>query len=228
MNIRAKTFISLLCLAFLSWSVGSTAQVTLGTENGEWRYIGGTIGHTRYSPLDQINANNFNDLEQSWIWRTDNFGPNVDYFSRSTPIYVDGILYTVATPRRQVIAMDPATGETLWTFREPETIRHQRSPRQAYGKGVTYGEINGRGVIYITTPGFFLWALDAKTGRPLEDWGGEWNRPYTREQACFPAGSFRVDKYWPPVNRIDNVHGDRNLICTCPPISDFEVSHDGN
>ena len=69
--------------------------------------------------------------------------------------------------------MDPATGETLWTFREPETIRHQRSPRQAYGKGVTYGEINGRGVIYITTPGFFLWALDAKTGRPLEDWGGE-------------------------------------------------------
>ena len=164
MNVRAKTFISLICSASLFWSVGSTAQVTLGTENGEWRYIGGTIGHTRYSPLDQINANNFNDLEQAWIWRTDNFGPNVDYFSRSTPIYVDGILYTVATPRRQVIAMDPATGETLWTFREPETIRHQRSPRQAYGKGVTYGEINGRGVIYITTPGFFLWALDAITG----------------------------------------------------------------
>ena len=179
MNVRAKTFISLLCSASLFWSVGSTAQVTLGTENGEWRYIGGTIGHTRYSPLDQINANNFNDLEQAWIWRTDNFGPNVDYFSRSTPIYVDGILYTVATPRRQVIAMDPATGETLWTFREPETIRHQRSPRQAYGKGVTYGEINGRGVIYITTPGFFLWALDAKTGRPLEDWGG-----------AFPVGGY--------------------------------------
>ena len=173
MNVRAKTFISLLCSASLFWSVGSTAQVTLGTENGEWRYIGGTIGHTRYSPLDQINANNFNDLEQAWIWRTDNFGPNVDYFSRSTPIYVDGILYTVATPRRQVIAMDPATGETLWTFREPETIRHQRSPRQAYGKGVTYGEINGRGVIYITTPGFFLWALDAKKRVDLLKIGAE-------------------------------------------------------
>ena len=50
MNVRAKTFISLLCSASLFWSVGSTAQVTLGTENGEWRYIGGTIGHTRYSP----------------------------------------------------------------------------------------------------------------------------------------------------------------------------------
>ena len=62
----------------------------------------------------------------------------------------------------------------------------------------------------------------------VEDLIGEWNRPYTREQACFPPGSFRVDKYWPPVNRIDNVHGDRNLICTCPPMSDFEGTNDGN
>ena len=56
----------------------------------------------------------------------------------------------------------------------------------------------------------------------VEDLVGEWDRPYTREQACFPPGSFRVDKYWPPVNRIDNVHGDRNLICTCPPMSSLE------
>ena len=107
----------------------------------------------------------------AWLWRGDNFGPNIDYFSRSTPIYVDGMLYTVATPRRQVVAIDPATGETLWTFREPETVRHLRSPRQAYGKGVAYAEVNGRGVIYVTSPAFFLWALDAKTGRPLENWG---------------------------------------------------------
>jgi glucose dehydrogenase len=147
------------------------AQGMPGTENGEWRYLGGDSGNTRYSPLNQINASNFSDLEQAWIWRSDNFGPNLDYFSRSTPTYVDGMLYTVATPRRQVIAMDPATGENLWTFREPATIRHQRSPRQAYGKGVAHAEVDGRGVIYITTPGFFLWALDAKTGRPLENWG---------------------------------------------------------
>ena len=127
--------------------------------------------HTRSSPLSQINAGNFEDLEQAWLWRTDNFGPNIDYFSRSTPIYVDGLLYTVATPRRQVVAIDPATGETIWVFREPETTRFLRSPRRAYGKGVAYGEIDGRGVIYITSPAFFLWALDAKTGRPLESWG---------------------------------------------------------
>ena len=156
-----------------------TAQPMLGTENGEWRYLGGNVGHTRYSPLDQINGENFEDLEIAWIFHSDNFGPNLDYFSRSTPIYVDGVVYTVMTPRRQVVALDPATGEILWTFREPETIRHQRSPRQAYGKGVAYAEVNGRGVIYITTPGFFLWALDAETGIPLENWGSN-----------FPVGGF--------------------------------------
>ena len=55
----------------------------------------------------------------------------------------------------------------------------------------------------------------------VEDLIGDWNRPYTREQACFPPGAFRVDKYWPPVNRVDNAFGDRNLICTCPPMSDY-------
>jgi quinoprotein glucose dehydrogenase len=166
-----RTFTFLFSSVTLLFSSQVIAQGLTGTENGEWRYLGGDAGNTRYSPLNQINASNFSQLEQAWIWRSDNFGPNLDYFSRSTPVFVDGMLYTVATPRRQVIAMDPATGENIWTFREPATIRHQRSPRQAYGKGVAYAEVDGRGVVYITTPGFFLWALDAKTGRPLENWG---------------------------------------------------------
>ncbi len=143
-----------------------------GNPYGESRYLGTDAWNTRYSPLDQINAGNFEDLEQVWFWRGDNFGPQIDYINRSTPIYVDGMLYTVAGSRRQVVAIDPATGETLWTFREPDTMRWERSMRASYGKGVAYGEVNGRGVIYITTPAFFLWALDAKTGRPLENWGG--------------------------------------------------------
>jgi glycine dehydrogenase len=56
----------------------------------------------------------------------------------------------------------------------------------------------------------------------VEDLVGEWGRAYTREQACFPPGAFRVDKYWPPVNRVDNVYGDRNLVCTCPPIEAYQ------
>jgi len=55
----------------------------------------------------------------------------------------------------------------------------------------------------------------------VEDLVGDWTRAYTREQGCFPAGAFRVDKYWPPVNRVDNVFGDRHLICTCPPLEDY-------
>ena len=55
----------------------------------------------------------------------------------------------------------------------------------------------------------------------VEDLVGEWDRPYSREQACYPAGAFRVDKYWAPVNRVDNVYGDRNLICICPPLTDY-------
>jgi len=55
----------------------------------------------------------------------------------------------------------------------------------------------------------------------VEDLVGAWERPYSREQGCFPPGAFRVDKYWPPVNRVDNAFGDRNLVCICPPMEDY-------
>lgn len=55
----------------------------------------------------------------------------------------------------------------------------------------------------------------------VADLVGDWDRPYTRRQACYPAGSFLVDKYWPPVNRVDNAFGDRNLVCTCPPMDEY-------
>ncbi|MBB3711965.1 glycine dehydrogenase [Limimaricola variabilis] len=55
----------------------------------------------------------------------------------------------------------------------------------------------------------------------MEDLVRDWDRPYSRETGCFPPGAFRVDKYWPPVNRVDNAWGDRNLSCTCPPMSDY-------
>ena len=58
----------------------------------------------------------------------------------------------------------------------------------------------------------------------VEDLVADWDREYSREQGCFPPGSFRVDKYWPPVGRVDNVHGDRNLICTCPPVESYAES----
>jgi len=56
----------------------------------------------------------------------------------------------------------------------------------------------------------------------VEDLVGDWNRPYSREEACYPPGAFRVDKYWSPVNRVDNVYGDRNLVCSCPPLESYQ------
>tara|TARA_B100001123_G_scaffold108352_2_gene126172 strand:+ start:20575 stop:22596 length:2022 start_codon:yes stop_codon:yes gene_type:complete len=142
-----------------------------GTPTGEWRYWGGDAWSTRYSAADQINRSNFEDLETAWTFRGDNYGPSVDYIMRATPIYADGKLFTVAGQRRTAIALDPATGETLWMFREPLTTRWERSSRQSHGKGVAYAEVDGRGVIYLVSPAFFLHALDAETGLPIEGFG---------------------------------------------------------
>ena len=168
-QLRVGCGVLALAIVLVVPSLGS-AQRT-GLENGEWRYLGGDAGHTGFTPLNQIDASNFADLEVAWIWRGDNFGPSVEYTFRSTPVFADGVLYTVVGQRRQVAAIDAATGETLWVFREPETLRYRRSPRTDFGKGVAYAEVDGRGVIYVTSPAFFLWALDAKTGQPLENWG---------------------------------------------------------
>ncbi len=49
----------------------------------------------------------------------------------------------------------------------------------------------------------------------------DWKRPYSRKEGCFPAGTSRTDKYWCPVGRVDNVYGDRHLVCSCPPVEDY-------
>ena len=136
--------------------------------SSEWRYIGGDIGHTRSTPLNQISADNFDELEIEWIWNDASFGATPP---RSTPVYANGKLFTVAGARRHVVAIDPSTGETLWSFREPNTFRWEYSMRAPWGKGIAYGEIDGRGVVFVVTPAFFLYALDAETGDLLQNWG---------------------------------------------------------
>ena len=170
-NGRSFSWLLVLALAASSIAQAPVAAQDRGNPDGEWRYIGGDAGHTRYSPLDQVNAGNFEELEVAWLWRGDNYGPYPLGVSRSTPLYVDGMLYSVAGERRTVVAIDPATGETIWSYREPHTTRFDRGMRNGYGKGVAYAEVDGRGVIYISSPAFFLYALDAKTGVPLENWG---------------------------------------------------------
>ena len=157
-----------LCALVLSFSSGYAQHVNQRDNPEEWRYIGGDAGHTRSTPLNQINPANFEDLEIEWAWNDSSFGSTPP---RSTPVYADGKLFTVAGSRRHVVSIDPVSGETLWSFREPNTFRWEYSMRAPWGKGVAYSEIDGRGVVFIVTPAFFLYALDAKTGDLLEDWG---------------------------------------------------------
>ena len=164
---------ALVAIAALALAVPLTGEdsITAGTQKGEWGYWGGDEGSSRYSPLDQINAENFGDLEIAWRWKADNYGPSVDYIYRSTPIYVNGKLYTVAGQRRTVLCIDPATGETLWMWRMKENPRWEASVRKNYGKGVAHAVVDGRDFVYVVTPGYYLVALDADTGLPIPYFG---------------------------------------------------------
>ena len=84
-----------------------------GAPNGEWPTYGGDLGHTRYSALDQIDADTFDDLELAWRFSTENLGPGPEYIFQSTPLMVNGVLYTTAGTRRAAVAMDATTGEML-------------------------------------------------------------------------------------------------------------------
>ena len=134
----------------------------------EWFTLGNDYANTRYTTSSEISSENFGELEVVWEWDGASLGASS---GRSTPSYINGTLYTVAGPRRHVVAIDPKTGEQLWSYRLPNTGRWEYSMRADYGKGIGYSEVDGRGVIYMITPGFFLTALDAETGAPLQGFG---------------------------------------------------------
>jgi glucose dehydrogenase len=144
------------------------SSLVVAQDTTEWLTLGGDYAHTRSTLADEITAENFAELEVMWEWDGASFGA---VSGRPTPLLINGKLYTVAGNKRSVIALDPKTGETLWSYREPDTPRGEYSMRADYGKGVGYAEIDGRGVIYTISPGFFLTALDADTGVPIEGFG---------------------------------------------------------
>ena len=135
------------------WATGSLIAQGPGTEDAQWTFLGGDAWHTRYTPADQITPDNFEARGDCVAAGTPPaLAPAT---SRATPTYVDGKLITVSGNRRNVVALDPATGELLWTFTEPNTDRYAYSMRKGYGKGIAYTEIDGRGVVLISSPGFF-------------------------------------------------------------------------
>jgi quinoprotein glucose dehydrogenase len=142
-----------------------------GAADGEWRYWGGDAGSTRYAPVDQIRRENAKDLQVVWRWRAANFGPTPETYYRATPLYANGVLYTVAGERRAVAAIDPATGETLWTWRMDEGLRWEKAPRRFSGRGLTYWTDGREERLIVVTPGYHMVALNARTGRPVSGFG---------------------------------------------------------
>ena len=142
-----------------------------GTENGEWRSYGGDIANTRYSPLDQITADNFSDLEVAWRLKAANFGPNPEFNFQSTPLMIGGLLYSTAGSRRTVIAVDAGTGELVWMHRLDEGERGTAAPRRLSGRGLAFRDDGEGGQIFYVTPGYRLIGLDALTGARLENFG---------------------------------------------------------
>ncbi len=157
------------CLLLAALTIPAAAQS--GAKNGEWRTYGADLGHTRYSPLDQINATNFSKLEVAWRFKTDNLGPRPESQLEATPLMANGVVYSVAGTRRAVVALDAATGELLWTHSEREGQRGANAPRQLSGRGLAYWTDGREERILYVTPGYRLIALNAKTGAPVPGFG---------------------------------------------------------
>ena len=147
------------------------AHAQHGAANGEWRYYGGDAGTTKYSPLDQINASNVKDLKIVWEWKAQNFGKRPDFNWEVTPLMAGGVLYFTAGTRRDAIAVDAATGETLWMYRLDEGPRGATVAR-VVNRGLAYWT-NGKGDerILLISPGYQLVELNAKTGLPIPTFG---------------------------------------------------------
>jgi quinoprotein glucose dehydrogenase len=139
---------------------------------GEWPTYGADLASTRYSPLDQINATNFSKLQLAFRFKTASLGPREEANLQTTPLMVNNTLFFTAGTRRTAVALDATTGELLWMHKVNEGKRGEAAPRQLSGRGVAYwtdGKADER-IIYVT-PGYVMYALDARTGIPIKSFG---------------------------------------------------------
>src|SRR5258706_14271873 len=166
-NEMRALLVRTLTLAVVLASITMRASAQSAASGNEWPTYGGDLANTRYRPLDQINASNFNKLEIAWRFKTENLGPRPEFKLEGTPLMVKGVVYTTAGSRRAVVALDAGTGELLWMHSEQEGERGSNAPRQLSGHGVAYWSDGKEERILYVTPGYRLIALDAKTGTPV-------------------------------------------------------------
>jgi quinoprotein glucose dehydrogenase len=163
-----------LSLIFFMGQTGAQTASQPSTKKGDWPYYFADARGTRYSPQDQINASNFNQMEVAWHFKTDNLGARPEYKLEGTPLEINGVVYTTAGSRRAAIALDAKTGELKWVHSINEGHRAAIAPRQLSGRGLSYWT-DGNGderILYVTT-GYRLVELNAKTGMPIQTFGTE-------------------------------------------------------
>jgi quinoprotein glucose dehydrogenase len=160
--------------AIVSWTSGALTQSAPApsTKSGDWTHYTADVRGSKYAPLDQVNASNFNTLEVAWRFKTDNLGTRPEFKLEGTPLAIRGVLYTTAGTRRSVVALDGKTGELIWSHSYREGNRAAIAPRQLSGRGVSYWT-DGKGderILYVTT-GYRLVALNAKNGSMIQSFG---------------------------------------------------------
>ncbi|MES3008877.1 MAG: PQQ-binding-like beta-propeller repeat protein [Pseudomonadota bacterium] len=153
------------------WVPLALSQTGTSVNQGDWPAYHGNELSQRYSPLDQINAENVGSLELAWSFSTKNFGPPTDFTNPSTPLEIDGVLYATIATTRNIVALDATTGEVLWLWRPDEGARFDSAPRKGAGRGVAYWQDGDEARILSILPGYHLVALDAKTGIPDPEFG---------------------------------------------------------
>jgi len=166
----AVAMVGLLALAVPTVGLLSQGAGKAG-KAGEWPGYGADLGNSRYSALDQVNAQNFNSLEVAWRIRTDNFGASPEFKLEGTPLMVNGVLYGTGGTRRTVFAADATTGELRWVHGEEEGNRRANAPRILSGRGLSYWTDGKSERIFYITIGFQLVGLDAKSGVRVPGFG---------------------------------------------------------
>ena len=168
-------FGSVLLLAMLSASAAGAEQA--GQQDLEWRFYGHDAHGTKYSPADQINADNVQELRVAWRWQNPDdvlgkaVGQPVGHF-KATPLMVNGVLY-VSTGLSQAAAVDGETGDTLWVY-DPEAYKLGRPANTGWQhRGLAYWQNDAgddRRVVYATGTGRLV-ALNVDTGKPIQAFG---------------------------------------------------------
>lgn len=170
-NVPVAPVMSLAELTALTINPANLAAAANDDNTYNWTHFAGSERSLRYAPLDQINKDNVASLEIAWSLDTGPFGPRPEPSSVTTPLVINGIMYATAGATRNVIALNATTGQLLWMWRPEEGARFDAAPRKGSGKGLSYYDNGGTGIIFVITPGYYLVALDARTGDPIPSFG---------------------------------------------------------